>query len=259
MDLGLKDKIVLITGGSKGLGFACAQAFIAEGAHVIIVARDATRLANAVERLGGKAESHAVDLTDADAAAAMVAAVAARHGRIDVLINSAGAAQRTSFEDLTPAAFRGAMDAKFFTYVHALDAVMKQMMKQRDGNIVNIIGMGGKMARTTHLAGGAANAALMLVTSGMAAAAGPFGIRVNAINPGPSLTERLNASLGLIAQKSGRDVETVRQQEARDIPLGRFGDPEEIANVAVFLASPRASYVSGAQIAMDGASTPTVI
>ena len=92
-----------------------------------------------------------------------------------------------------------------------------------------------------------------------AAAAGPFGIRVNAINPGPSLTERLNASLGLIAQKSGRDVETVRQQEARDIPLGRFGDPEEIANVAVFLASPRASYVSGAQIAMDGASTPTVI
>jgi NAD(P)-dependent dehydrogenase (short-subunit alcohol dehydrogenase family) len=150
------------------------------------------------------------------------------------------------------------MDAKFFSYVHPLDVVVKRMAARGRGSIVNIIGQGGKIANPVHLPGGAANAALMLATAGLAAAYGPKGVRVNAINPGGTLTGRVQQGLDAEAKMTGLAVaEILRRQQAR-IPLQRLGTPEEIAQVALFLASSRASYVTGAIVPMDGGAAAVI-
>ena len=177
MDLGLNGKVVLVTGGSKGIGLACAKAFLAEGAKVAIVSRSKVNLVAADRQLkaagqAGEVVKVAADLIDPANARRMVAEVEQALGPIDVLVNSAGAAKRTPADDLTPEAWRAAMDAKYFTYVHAIDAVIKGMASRKRGAIVNVIGSGGKVASPTHLPGGAANAALMLATAGLANAYG---------------------------------------------------------------------------------------
>ncbi|OGA18519.1 MAG: 3-oxoacyl-ACP reductase [Betaproteobacteria bacterium RIFCSPLOWO2_12_FULL_63_13] len=262
MDLGLKGRSVLITGGSKGLGLACAMAFADEGARVAIASRDAANLATAVASLRAKGcASLAIeaDLRLPDAAQRMVDTAQRELGDIDVLVNSAGAAKRADPGKLDMQAWHDAMDAKYFTYVHAMQAVLPGMLARGRGAIVNIVGIGGKVASIWHLTGGAANAALMLVTAGLANAHGRAGIRVNAINPGFALTERLRA--GNVAEAAAQNVsvdELLRRGAAR-IPLGRYARAEEVADVAVFLASDRASYVTGAVLGMDGALTPIVV
>jgi len=133
-----------------------------------------------------------------------------------------------------------------------MDPLVKRMGQRGCGVIINIVGAGGKVANPMHLAGGAANAALMLVSAGLAAAYAGKGVRINAINPGQVLTERLR-------QRLDAETRPGPGQPGEKLPLGRPAEPEEIANVAVFLASPRASYVTGAIVAMDGASTPMVV
>jgi NAD(P)-dependent dehydrogenase (short-subunit alcohol dehydrogenase family) len=261
MDLGLNGKIVLITGGSKGIGLACARAFAAENAKVAIASRNQENLDRAREALkkeGVAVFAVAADLTQAETAAAMVAATEKALGPIDILVNSAGAAKRHALDEYDSHAWHDGMDAKFFPYVHAMDAVRTGMMARKKGAIVNIVGTGGKRAQPTHLAGGAANAALMLVTVGWANALGKLGIRVNAINPASTYTGRVQQSLALEAkEKNISEQEALKRLEAA-IPFGRYGQPEEVAAVAVFLASDKASYVSGAVIPMDGAATPII-
>jgi NAD(P)-dependent dehydrogenase (short-subunit alcohol dehydrogenase family) len=126
------------------------------------------------------------------------------------------------------------------------------------GAIVNIVGQGGKVANPVHLPGGAANAALMLATAGLAAAYAPKGVRVNAINPGATLTGRVQEGLAAEARMTGLAADEVLSRMRQRIPLGRLGTPEEVARVAVFLASDAASYVSGAIVPMDGVSTPVI-
>ena len=180
-------------------------------------------------------------------------------GPIDVLVNSAGAARRTPPDELSIQAWHDAMDAKYFSYLHAIDPVIKHMVDRGRGTVINIIGAGGKMANPIHLPGGAANAALMLVTAGLANAYAAKGIRVNGINPGSTLTERLREGLQAEARMQGISEEEALQKSTSRIPMGRMAEPEEIAHVAVFLASGKASYVNGAIVTMDGASTPTVL
>jgi NAD(P)-dependent dehydrogenase (short-subunit alcohol dehydrogenase family) len=180
-------------------------------------------------------------------------------GAVDVLVNSAGAAQRTPHDELTPAAWRAAMDAKFFTYIHMMDAVIKTMGARGKGTIVNVIGAGGKHASNIHLPGGAANAALMLASSGLAAAYAPQGVRVNAVNPGQTQTERLQGGLAAMAKADGITVDEALSRATKSVPLGRLAQPEEIANAVLFLASSKASYITGVVVAMDGASHPMVI
>ena len=271
MDLQLQDKHVLITGGSKGIGLACAAAFLAEGARVSLVSRSPDNLQQAAEALlrrlteqgaadaSGRVATFAADLKDPDAAVAALDSAEQGSGPVEILVNSAGAAKRVGPDDLTPKAWHDSMDAKYFTYIHMLDPVIKRMGRRGSGVIVNIIGAGGKVASPTHLSGGAANAALMLVSAGMAAAYGPKGVRVNAVNPGLTLTERLKEGMAAEAKLGMIDIEEAMARANKRLPLGRIARPDEIADAVVFLASPRASYITGAILAMDGAVTPMVV
>ncbi|MDE8343835.1 MAG: SDR family oxidoreductase, partial [Acidocella sp.] len=245
-------------GGSKGIGLACANLFIAEGARVAICSRAAANVAAALRELPG-AIGVTADLTDEAAAAAMVAEVEGKLGPIDVLVNSAGAAKRTAPEDLTPAAWRAAMEAKYFSYINVIDPVVKLMAGRGRGVIVNVIGNGGKVASPVHIAGGAANAALMLATAGLATAYAAQGVRVVGVNPGLTETGRVAEGLISAAKLAGVSIEEARAQSIAKIPLGRMATPEEVADTVVYLASGRASYVTGVIVTMDGAASPVVV
>lgn len=261
MDLELAGLHVLVTGGSKGIGLACAQGFLREGARVSLVSRDADNLRRAESTLAvgdDRLRSHAADLTNSASAVAALKAAEQAFGPVDILVNSAGAARRTPPADLVAATWHEAMDAKYFSYIHMIDPVVRHMGERGRGAIVNVIGAGGKVASPVHLPGGAANAALMLVSAGLAAAYGPRGVRVNAVNPGPVLTDRLKEGLAADARLQGIDPDEALSRTTTRLPLGRIARPEEIADAVLFLASARASYITGAILAMDGAVTPMV-
>jgi NAD(P)-dependent dehydrogenase (short-subunit alcohol dehydrogenase family) len=258
MNLSLDNKCVLITGGSRGIGLACAVAFAAEGARVALCSRNWANLDAAVVVVPS-ARGFAADLIDPTAAAAMVEQVEAAFGPIDILVNSAGAARRTPPDELTPAIWRAAMDAKYFSYINVIDPVVKRMASRGQGVIVNVIGVGGKVAAPTHLAGGAANAALMLATAGLATAYAPRGIRVVGVNPGLTETDRVSEGMASDARLAGITIEEARARGIARIPLGRMAAPEEVADAVVFLASDRARYITGVNITMDGATTPIVV
>ena len=264
MDLQLHNQHVLITGGSKGIGLACAQAFLAEGARVSLISRDQANLERARQTLQAQFAAErihtvAADLRDAQAALAALDSAEAAFGPVDVLVNSAGAAKRTPAPELTPEAWQDAMQAKYFTYIHTMNPAIQRMAARGAGNVVNVVGNGGKVASPIHLPGGAANAALMLASAGLAAAYGPQGIRVNAVNPGLTRTERLQEGLVADARNQGISTEQAMAQAVGRIPLGRMAEPEEIANAVVFLASAKASYITGICMSMDGALNPIVV
>ena len=260
MELGLKDRVVLITGGSRGIGLACARAFLEEGSRVAIASRTREHLETAAKALlpSGRALTFVADLARPEDAISLVGRVEKQLGPIEVLINSAGAARRYPPEQLDIDAWHAAMDAKYFTYVHALDAVLRRMRERQRGVVVNIIGMGGKMAGPTHLPGGAANSALMLATVGLAQTHGRFGVRINAINPGQTMTDRVKEVLALEARTRGVAESKVLEDMQARIPLGRLAEPQDVAHLALFLASDKAAYLTGAVIAMDGGSTPVI-
>ena len=263
MDLQLQDHHILVTGGSKGIGLACALGFLREGARVTLVSRDEANLQAGRQSLlaqvpGSEARiaTHAADLRQSAHAIAALDAAEQAFGPVDVLVNSAGAARRTPPDELDAAAWHEAMDAKYFSYIHMLDPVVKRMGRRGRGAIVTVVGAGGKVASPIHMPGGAANAALMLVSAGMAAAYGPKGVRVNAVNPGLTLTKRLQEGMAADARLQGIGEDEALQRATARLPLGRIAEPEEIANAVVFLASSKASYITGAILAMDGAVTP---
>ena len=258
MDLGLKDKVVLVTGGSKGIGLACAEAFLAEGARVGICSRAQANVDRALAGLPGAA-GFAADCADAAAALDMLDRVESRLGPIDVLVNSAGAARRTPPPELTPAAWREAFDAKFFSYINVTDPLVKRMAERGRGVVVSIIGAGGKVASATHLAGGSANAALMLATAGLGAAYAGTGVRIVGVSPGLTETERLAEGFAATARLAGVSLEEARRQSVERLPMGRLALPGEVAAAAVFLASPKAGYVTGVTLSMDGGQFPVVI
>ena len=261
MKLGLEGKVVFITGGSKGIGLACARGFAGEGSRVVIASRGQENLDRAHQLLaadGFEVVTTRADLSKPEEAHSAVATAERLLGPIDVLINCAGAANRFQVDAYNAAAWQQGLNSKYFPQINTMDAVRPGMIQRRRGAIVNIIGMGGKSAQQVFLSGGAANAALMLVTVGWANTLGRHGIRVNGINPGSTLTDRVQRGIQADAQAQGiTEAEALERNQAR-IPLGRFARPEEVAAVALFLASDQASYVTGTIIPMDGGLTPVI-
>jgi NAD(P)-dependent dehydrogenase (short-subunit alcohol dehydrogenase family) len=257
MELGFANKVVLVCGGSKGIGLAAAQLFAKEGARVAITSRSPDNLKAAASLVSG-VRTFAADLSHEDQALAILDKTESELGPIDILVNCAGAAKRLPPAELRPQAWRDAMDAKFFSYINVSDPLIKRMADRRSGVIVNIIGNGGKVAAPTHIAGGAANAALMLATVGLAAAYAPYGVRVIGINPGLTETDRVAAGLRADAAHAGQPEEVVHAERLKSIPLGRMASPEEVANAILFVASDKASYMTGINITMDGAQSTVI-
>ncbi len=264
MDLELNQQHILITGGSKGIGFACAQAFLNEGAVVTLVSRSQSNLDHARAQLlqqgvdASRVHVCAADLTQASDAARALEQACVAAGEIDVLVNSAGAASRIPAFELTPDDWHDAMNAKFFSYINILNPALQRMAKRGHGSAVNIVGIGGKVASAVHVAGGAANAALLLASAGLAAAYGPKGIRVNAVNPGRTLTDRMQGLLEAEAAQHHISLEEATRRAGAKMPLGRVAQASEIANAVVFLASSKASYISGSMLTVDGALTAII-
>ena len=262
MNLNLRGKNVVITGGSKGIGLACAYAFLAEGANVAIVARNSAALQEAAASLAaeeGRTLTFTADLSDDTQVGLMAKAVFEQLGDIDILVNCAGAARRTPPTELDCTHWRAAMEDKFIPYVNTMFAFLPAMLKRKSGAIVNVVGAGGKLASPTHLPGGAANAALMLASAGLASAHAASGVRINAVNPGLVLTGRLLKGLQAEAAMQSTSTEEAQDALLARLPIGRIAKPEEIANVVVFLSSDKASYVTGTVMSIDGASSPMVV
>lgn len=260
MDLELRNKHVVITGGSKGIGLSCAKLYLEEGAKVTLISRSQENLDKAKKELASSGEVNlfSADLVNVAVAENLVNEIEAKVGPIDILVNSAGAAKRTPAFELTEEAWHSAIDAKFFTYIHTMNAVLPLMAKRGSGVVVNVIGMGGKVATTIHIAGGAANAALMLATAGLAQAYGPKNVRVVAVNPGLTITERLKEGIQADARSQGITPEEALTAASSKMLLGRIAEPHEIADTVVYLSSPRASYVNGTTLAMDGGNSSSL-
>lgn len=240
---------------------ACARVLGQEGARIALASRGAEALQAAKRHLaecGVDTFTVAVDFLDGDAVRAAVDVVEKRLGAIEVLINSVGAAKHYPPAHEDHGRWRAGMESKYLPSVHALDAVVPRMGERGGGAVVNIAGAGGKLSNPMHMPGGAANAAILLVSSALAKTWGPKGVRVNTINPGSIETERLAGALRVKAEASGRSVEQVRDEALAAIPLRRYGRSEEIAWLCAFLASERAAYISGATVAIDGGSTSLV-
>jgi 3-oxoacyl-[acyl-carrier protein] reductase len=249
MDLGLTDRRVLVTGGSQGIGKAIARGFLVEGARVVIVSRDQQRLQQALAELAvlGRVEGRAVDLAQRGAPEA----VADQFKDTDILVNNAGAIPTGDIFSVDEARWREAWDLKVFGYVNLMRAMYRHMRGLPPKVIVNVLGLGGEKPQWHYVCGNAANVALMGITKSLGGRSIDDGIRVVAVNPGGVETERMITNQRKRAQREFGDPERWREY-FRDKPLNRAATPEEIANVVLFLASDRASWVSGAVVPVDG-------
>ena len=256
MDLGLKDKVALVTGGSKGIGKAVARGLAEEGARVTICARTQNELDAAVGELakatGGDIFAVTGDLTNEAGVQRIVDLTVKKFGRIDILVNNAGAAPGGLLLDLKEEDWQLALQLKFMGYVRCMKAVIPHMLKQGKGRIVNVVGNDGVKPIGIELTPSAANAADLAVTVALAEQYGKNNICINAINPGPVATERWDYLIGGIAKTRKISVDEAQKRAEKSIPLGRICTPEEVANVVVFVESERASFMNGAIITLDG-------
>ena len=256
MELGYDNEVVLITGGSKGIGLESAKLFAAEGCRLAIVARDADGIAAAVEEIataGGEVDGFIGDMTATEDVERVTAETIDRFGQIDVLVTCAGASPGGSLEDLTEEQWYASLHLKLMGYVRACRAVLPHMRERGSGNVVLVVGNDGLKPIHFEVTAGAANAADQNFAAAVAEQYGTFGVRVNTVNPGPVDTERWDLLEKAIAAGRGITQPEARSLVESSIPLGRICTAEEVANVVVFIASSRASFVNGAHVPVDGA------
>jgi len=254
MDLHLKGKEALITGGSKGIGRACAERLASEGCTLHLAARDEAVLRQTKEaiesRFGASITIHPVDLNQGDDARALAAACP----EIDILVNSAGAIPRGDLWRIEEPQWREAWDLKVFGYINLCRAIYSQMRSRGKGIIVNIIGAAGERPRNDYIVGGAGNAALMAFTKALGARSLREGIRVVGVNPGLIKTERLERLLQGVAQARFNDPGRWPELMPKDPPPG---EPRDVANLVAFLASDCAKYITGTVVTVDGGFAAT--
>ena len=251
MDLGLTGRRVLITGGSQGIGFAIAQGFLAEGCDVAIASRDQGRLDSAVNELAaagkGRVTGKAIDLSKRGAAEQL----AGEFPDTDILINNAGAIPTGDIFEVDEDRWREAWDLKVFGYVNLTRAMYRHMKGKPPKVILNILGTGADKAQWRYACGTPANIALVGLTKALGGRSIDDGVRVLAVSPGAVETERWrNIHKRRAREKTGDDANW--REGLLDQPLNRAAMPEEVANVAVFMASDRASWVCGETVVVDG-------
>lgn len=257
VDLRLAGRVVLISGASRGLGRACALAFAAEGARLALAARgEADLRATAAAATAGGAETHAVvaDVTRDEDVRRLVADVRARYGRIDVLVNNAGAGLARAFAEVDGAAWQASVELNLLGAVRLIRAVLPAMREQAEGWIVNVAALSGKRPRLGQIASNATKAALINLTESLAGELAPHGIRVNAVCPGLVRNARWEARIREAAAARGVSADEAAAVLGREnIPLGRLGAAEDVAPLVVFLASPvAANYITGVSVEVDG-------
>jgi 3-oxoacyl-[acyl-carrier protein] reductase len=258
MDLGLGGKAAIVTGASRGIGEGIARALASEGADVFLVARsggDLARVAADIRReTGRRAETHVADLTDPKAPAAAVAAAHATFGKIDILANNAGATKRGDFFQLTEEDWTAGFGLKFFGTVRMTRAAFPHLEATR-GSIVNIIGIGSRVAAGEFTIGGSVNSALVNFTKATADIGRGRGVRINAINPGHIATARLEGRIAAAMQNSNAGRDEVMRRMLASYGINRFGRPDEIGRLVAYLCSGQADFIHGTVIDIDGGQT----
>ena len=260
MELGLEGKVCVVTGASRGIGLHTCRGLAAAGANVLMVARDEDALAAAADELG--ADYLAADITDPDVDERVVATCAEQMGGIDVLVNNAGTSYARSLEDLTDDDWRAQYELHVMAPMRLMRAAAPRMAARGGGRIVNVCSSAGKRPSLTNPAYSVTKAAQLSLSRVFADQYGARGVLVNAVAPGPVASELWTAPGGMadqVAQARGITREEALEAQGGKTVLGRFGEPEEIANVIVFLCSALAGNVLGAAWSVDGGNVASII
>lgn len=256
MELGLQGRVALITGGSRGIGRGTAEVLSLEGGVVAICARDEQALRRTAEEISAATGNQVLpiraDLTRVEDIDHLVQTVLAQLGNIDILVNNAGSSIFAYYDELSDEDWVSSFDLKFFAYVRLTQLVVPHMRARGSGVIINVVGNAGRIPMDWHMPGGAANSALLNYTKSLSNQIGRYGIRVVAVNPGSTDTDRWKSVGRFLAKHGGTSEEEARRTVIQRIPLGRFARPEEIGYAVAFLASDKAAYVTGTSLTIDG-------
>ena len=256
MELGLKGRGVIVAASSQGMGRAAAELFAREGAQVAMCARTEATLQQAAKEIreATSAEVYAevLDVTNASSVQTFVDQVAKRFGRIDVCVTNAAGPPAKNFLSLSPDEWHKAVDLNFLSVVHLAKAVIPHMQRHRWGRIITITSVSVKFPISDLILSNSVRSAVVGLVKSLSNEFGKDGILVNNVAPGYTATERLKELAGTRALAAGVQPEKIYEQWAADTPLKRLADPKEVADVIIWLASERASYVTGQTVVVDG-------
>ncbi|MFC1904746.1 SDR family NAD(P)-dependent oxidoreductase [Chloroflexota bacterium] len=257
----LKGKVGIIIGGAGGIGRATSLRLAKEGCQVVVASRDYDKVkavAQEVEDSGNTALGIEVDVTSLESVKQLVKSTIDKFGTIHILVNSMASPIFGSFLELPDESWQEVLAVKYLGSVRSMREVLPYMIRQKYGRVVNVSGSAGKEPTPVHLPGGSMNAAINQFTKGLAREMGKHNIRINAVSPSLTATERAIQLAKIRAAERQIDIQTLREEDAKEVPLGRMGEPEEIAEVIAFLVSDRSSYINGACIMVDGGRTRSV-